>query len=74
MVRHHPAVRQINVCPELNRYHFWIDLNDDAAQPAAYAFTALVMIAKYFHAVADIKRIGVFRGPNKRNLCHKQSP
>src|SRR5687767_9154908 len=69
-VRDHPAIRQKDVRAELDRDHLVIHLDDDPADPAAYALLVLFMIAIDFHRVADLKVMLAARSPHVSELWH----
>ena len=55
MIRYHPPVRQIYVFLKLDGDHFVIGLYHDPGEPISGTFPfRIFMIAKYFHAIADI--------------------
>jgi hypothetical protein len=56
MVWHHPAIRQKHIGSELDSYHFRIHLDNDPLQPAADPRPTLLVIAKYFNNIPNIKR------------------
>lgn len=53
MVRHHPAVRQVDVVLELHGDHLGIDLHDNALQPIPYTAPTAFVIAIYINMIAD---------------------
>jgi hypothetical protein len=56
MVWHHPAVGQVDIILELHSEHLRVDLNDNALQPIAHAFTVPIMITKYLDVIPHMIR------------------
>jgi hypothetical protein len=54
VVRHHPAIGQINVVLELDSDHLRVNLDDCAHQPIAHPVAIAIVIAKDFDLVANI--------------------
>ena len=54
-VGHHPTVGKKNIRAELNSHQLVIHLHHDALDPAAYAFTVLLVIAEDLDRIAHLK-------------------
>jgi len=55
MIGHHPAISQINIFLELNRDHFWVDLNYSPNEPIPDSIALRVfMVAKHIYSISDL--------------------
>src|SRR5664280_1157228 len=73
-VRHHPTIRQVNVCAELDGNHLTVHLDNNTFQPAAYPFVAFFVVAIYFHCIADFIVMFGSGASHECKLCHWASP
>jgi hypothetical protein len=48
MIWHHPSIREKYICPELDRYHFGVHLNNNSPQPSTNALAVFLVVAVYF--------------------------
>jgi len=65
VVRHHPAIGQVNIVLELDRDHFRIDLDDCAHQPVAYPVAVAIVIAIDLDLIANCIGIILIRRRSK---------
>ncbi len=56
MIRHHPAIGQIDILLELDGDHFCVGLDDHSFEPTTNTLIFIVvMITKDFNRIADLK-------------------
>ncbi|HNR01024.1 MAG TPA: hypothetical protein PKK59_00615 [Anaerolineaceae bacterium] len=70
MIRYHPPIREENIGPELHCYHLWINLDNNAFQPASDPFAAFFMVTENLDGVANLVFVFIFRWFHEWHCAH----